>query len=82
MTKPKGHCEKCRYWDSGSWDNEDEGGCKVRGEWGLCRRRSVVPARLLAETGIDGDWWPETALDDWCGEFEPSPQKCKTPEWL
>jgi len=82
MTKPKGYCKECRYWDPENWDNEDAPGYKVRGEWGLCRRRSVVPAKLLAENELDEDWWPETTSADWCGEFEPDPDECKTPDWF
>lgn len=54
-------CEVCRFW------------YPLADDMGLCRRRSPTMIRAMAfgvsinspEEGI----FPETASDDWCGEF-------------
>lgn len=68
MTKPA--CKDCRFWD-----NEDRGEDDV---FGFCRRHAPTPfvaytyqgdeRRLLDNTEAS---WPETCLDEWCGEFNP-----------
>jgi len=51
-------CERCRFW--GPPDTLEE-------ELGTCLRYPPWP--LLLE---GSDVWPESARDDWCGEFVPA----------
>lgn len=49
-------CRNCRFWEPADED-----------EVGECRRRSPRPGDEQRPA-----WWPITADEDWCGEWEES----------
>lgn len=59
-------CNECKYWSS----------FKGKKEEGQCRKYTpdVIPnvsGFPLFFGTCNETVWPETAFDDWCGEFEP-----------
>jgi hypothetical protein len=84
MTERTERCETCRWWESigEACSDADE----TRG-W--CRRSAPQPVITFLQTAAchaigpeyvarihrhdSGVTWPETAPDDWCGEYQPTP---------
>jgi hypothetical protein len=62
-------CETCRCWRASA-----QGAIR-----GLCRRYPPMPAVLPPDS--DGDdshaysHWAETAVVNWCGEWQPKPEE-------
>lgn len=68
------NCKNCKFWIS----------YKGTGFDGYCRRyapqviASVSGGGAATVIGISTDAktvWPETSYDDWCGEYQPEPEK-------
>ena len=61
------YCGNCRFWKAFTSGTE-----------GYCRRYAPRPT-LKPNRDEDGvaveqpAWWPDTSIDDWCGEWQASP---------
>lgn len=62
MPDPTRTCKGCLFWHS-----PDDGSA------GECRRRTPLPWTKPEESEdyTRTAWWPNTAPDDWCGDWAP-----------
>jgi hypothetical protein len=66
-------CDTCRWWRP----LLDQKGQPSR-DHGRCHRRAPAVAILTEDDESDGNvwaWWPQTVLDDFCGEHAPKEGK-------
>jgi hypothetical protein len=56
MANPAGYCADCSFWDAIEPTEPRDGRCRAR------------PPVALTTQGHAA--WPQTAADDWCGEFQ------------
>lgn len=67
MSERAERCDRCRFWQP-TQDGSDNG---------YCLRYPPVPLNNPLHPGSVLSWWPETAPDEWCGEFQ-SAEPCTT----
>lgn len=63
-------CESCRFWERGN-------ATITRGKWkdyaaGNCKRNAPIATGGLH--GPEQTLWPQTSVNDWCGEYQPKEQ--------
>jgi len=75
---PREQCSVCRFWLRGS----GQLGAQAGEDYGVCARHAPTPRLMADPRGDMGDdayiaLWPETAAQEWCGEWSER----KSPAW-
>jgi hypothetical protein len=63
-------CETCRFWGRDRFGRA-LGGYNCDGRVSDCRRRAPIEIDRARYPGASR-LWPETKIDDWCGEYDPT----------